>query len=288
MRFNISFSGVIAITPTGNGEYVGPLDVVSNAAVAYSQRAMSASFTDPVIQIENGSSTQDFAATTDHAVDSSAVSVFIGGGLPNISTIYDQSGNHIDLTPNDQPFTWAASVFGSKPGMVSSASETALGMSNIPYEAPAGAYTIFFTAYYDASAGYNTFVFDDQAESPQFYMGSGYNVAGDFYITIGRPDTDVATWVTSETLSGSGVHVFEMVLAADGAFTMFVDGNDMNAEVATGTAQAMLPNSLDIYLQGGAGNAVKYGDFVAWNIAMSSENRNTVRANMADWYGITL
>ena len=75
--------------------YQGPLDIDSSAAVAYSHRALKSSWSSDTITIRRGSDnvTQSFPATKNHAVDSAAVTTFLGGAAGFVTSLADQSGN---------------------------------------------------------------------------------------------------------------------------------------------------------------------------------------------------
>lgn len=103
--------------------YKGPLDIVSGAVLAYSQRALSVAWIGQnLIKLRRDSddTTMIFIAGADGGVDVTAVTTWLAGANGFVDTLYDQSGNGVDISNTNlaQQPSWAASVQAGKPGMI--------------------------------------------------------------------------------------------------------------------------------------------------------------------------
>jgi hypothetical protein len=70
----------------------GPLDVVGNAAVAYSLRDLSSTYLGPVVRVRRSSDGVEQDFTSDQVADGT-LTTFCGAGDGFVRTWYDQSGN---------------------------------------------------------------------------------------------------------------------------------------------------------------------------------------------------
>lgn len=87
--------------PSGGG-FVGALDdYTTDLATAWSvTRRLFSAFTDPIIKVRRSSddSLLDIGTLANGLIDSSSLLAFVGAGNGFVHTVYDQSGNGIDLT----------------------------------------------------------------------------------------------------------------------------------------------------------------------------------------------
>jgi hypothetical protein len=272
----------ITVTVTGGGAYEGPLDIVSGAILAYGQRALSAAMRGSAlytIREDAGDTTQEFSSdATTGAAPAASILAFLDGAAGLVVTDNDQSGNDIDTTqadPDAQP-AWAASVQNSQPGIVAFDGRELSG--NVDFAG--GALTIIAVAKVtDPSNGYALL----HATSSQINFGSFWNVAGDLYFDTGGG----MVWATTETVD-VGAHVFECVVAADGATTISVDGVALTTTLQSGIQAPLEAAPTAVVKYPGTGAGVTQLECVAWNAAVSSDDRTSIRENMADYYGITV
>jgi probable HAF family extracellular repeat protein len=162
---------VSAPAPAG---YIGPLDIVAGAVLAYSQRALSAAWSSDAITIRRDSddTSMSFATNVTNAIDPAAVGTFIGGGAGFVTKLFDQSGHGADAleaTAVNQP-QWGASLIGGKPGLIgdriNSVMETAVNVT-----IATGAITAFAVVQSsDDSVGQGVFYLSVDVDSPYVQM----------------------------------------------------------------------------------------------------------------------
>lgn len=287
---------LLAQTPVAAG-YVGPLDIQSGAALAFSQRRLSSSFSSNVIQINNGSATQDFAASTNNAVDQAAIVSFIAGGSSLGAKWYDQSGNANDAAQANasiQP-VWVSNQINGAPilrfdsvaeSQLNSGSNITLGGSGtifIVLSVPSD--TTFITGAGSLTAPGNAFF------NVLFTQGAPGVIQAQMYaVTTGDPQAET----TGYTLS-LGFHLIEIVL------------DDFNAPfggpiLVNGTTIAIVNNG-DGGWTGNWGRPFTFGasdstsaassdgdiaEYLLYLSVVDSSKRSQIRQNIAAYYGIVL
>lgn len=267
---------------SGAVPYVGPLDLVSGAAAAFSQRAMSVDWVGNAIAIrKDGGATQDFTTATGNAVDVSAVETFLDGEDGFGVTHYDQSGsgkNVTEATEAEQPL-WSANAIGGKPGLVRTASAAGLVFSAAS-SFPNGGVTAFivsrkgtFSFYSDADAliecVLDTSPYIDMRDNAGNEAGGGYGggvipqdavILVDFVVQQASKDLKVnGTTVASDSNydSGDSLESFEA-----GGF--FGDGIALSGADST------------------------FVELLVYPSVLADADRTAVRENIATYYGITL
>ena len=87
------------IPATGGGGGSLLLDVYPDAAVAYSLRKLSSTYTGNIIKVRRSSdNTEQEFGFVDGALDTGSLSTFVGAGSGYVTVWYDQSGNNHHLT----------------------------------------------------------------------------------------------------------------------------------------------------------------------------------------------
>jgi len=87
------------IPATGGGGGSLLLDIYPDAAVAYSLRQLSSTYTGNIIKVRRSSdNTEQEFGFVDGALDTGSLSTFVGAGSGYVTTWYDQSGNNHHLT----------------------------------------------------------------------------------------------------------------------------------------------------------------------------------------------
>lgn len=271
--------------------YTGPLDIVPDAVVAYSQRAMAAAWTSNALTIRRDSddATQSFATTVSNAVDAAAVSAFIGGGAGFVAAWKDQSGNAKDMLQAvnaDQP-TWTASVTNGRPGLSFDGIAQFLATAgNVTFSS--GTFTIFFvfktTFGNNSFMGMNAKVFDhDVMDMDQTRNHVAFDILGADGEAYGSntniSDLNVGPHITVIALTGSaGVWVIDGVSVP------------LNYDSAP-TSIGAVSNRLALGANDASGNNFWLGtclEFFAYDSVLSDPNILAVNENIAAYYGITL
>lgn len=131
------------------GGYIGPLDIVAGAVVAFGSRALSsATRGQPVYTIreDSGDTTQSFSSdASTGAVSAAAITAYLDGAGGFVAGWRDQSGgtSHVlQSTSANQP-RWLANQFGSVPGVsfVKASEQRLSTIGNVTI--PNGEYTVF-------------------------------------------------------------------------------------------------------------------------------------------------
>ena len=286
---------ILAAKPAGGAppSYVGPLDLVPGAVVAYSQRAMAAAWVSNAITIRRDSddATQSFATTTNNAVDAAAVIAFLGGANGFVTEWKDQSGNGYDVSQASTP---KQPSWGNSPSklLFNAPDETKLVTSgNVSFE---GAETTIFAVLTRDTVG-AIFGVNYYDEAP--YSGLSCH----FDPSIGNTYLDVFSDNYDAKAGGSGTPVIfpddTLLLvefsATNGIFDMVVNGvgGITSDQWASGIVGLIDGNSLvvgdDNML---TDNPVSGGiiELPFYPINMTPSDRAAVRSNIANRYGIPL
>jgi len=109
-----------AFVKTAPVPFTGILDTYSSAAGAWSVRRLSSTYTGSILTVrrESDDTTEDIGYTTNGDLDTGAISSFCTGTEGYVTTLYDQSGNGINLTQSThirQPLIYSASVITKGP-----------------------------------------------------------------------------------------------------------------------------------------------------------------------------
>jgi len=292
---------VAAAKPGGGGGYVGPLDINSAALVAYSQRRMAAAFAGNVIQIDNGSSSQDFAASSNNAVDPAAITTFIGGGTGTISKWYDQSSNSADLAPtgpNTGPIgpIWGASLFGGKPGFTSSRAAGQLLGANKNTTFATGQFTVFLvyiiTSGLNENAPFGANVIESTHDgyldvfiTDQFLAQKGWCVdALDDQDNECGGYTDTGTADSLQHVMDAAWQFGSRSLALDGAAAIFSHVTDTGPLNSFAAPFAVCD---DDAMSNSGGFDGSIAEILVYDSILSAD-RIAIRQNIAEYYGITL
>jgi hypothetical protein len=292
---------VVSYTPDecADSEYTGPLDLVPGAVFAWSQQALSASFTDPAIRLildDVGESEQDFAPTDDHSVSISAVNTFKGENNAFHMVNYDQTGNGYNVDdvfggspPSNKP-GWA--VIGASPLPAFGPRAAIPAVGNFPLGADAapnlsGGMTIFLVAYVPVAwEGGTNEVNAIQAYSADFNQNwqIGITWKGARFII-----SEDVVW--DGLISVGGLHLWEWVVDAAGNTLMLKDGVDLEAEITSGSltaipsgAVSMLEYEVKSQNSGDPVLMAFYGG-LCWPGALSAPNRLLIRQNMQSIFG---
>ena len=111
------------------------LDVVEDAAAAYSLRKLRAGYTGPAINVYNGTDYKDIYFKADGTLDTGAISRFCGSNDGTVAIWYDQSGNsnHAEqATDGDRP-----KIYDGTNGIVTEGERPALDWSDDRMTMPA-------------------------------------------------------------------------------------------------------------------------------------------------------
>lgn len=272
--------------------YVGPLDILPGALVAYSQRAMSAAkrgYALYTIKEEGGDTTQSFnsdATTGDAPV--AAITTFLDGEIGNIEIWNDQSGNGSDLIPPyyDNRPQWGVIEASTKPAI---GGETVSSPASLRVDASlsAGSIAVFAAIYVSALDITNSaypWIFSDVDEND---VGANLSSAASFMEVFNDPN--FTEWDQDVPANVVGLHVVEWTIAADGAAELLIDGV-LQALTIDGTPQGVIAASV-FEMQwpyAVTGHSYWYEELIYNNTVISAPNRLAIRQNIAAYYGITL
>jgi hypothetical protein len=125
-------------TVTPISAFTGILDTYSGAAIAYSLRRLSSTYTGNLIRVRRSSDNteQDIGYNSSNVLDTTALTTFVGAGNGFITTWYDQSGNGNNSTQStaaNQPRIINAGVVdlvNSKPALTLDGSNDALTLGS--------------------------------------------------------------------------------------------------------------------------------------------------------------
>jgi hypothetical protein len=230
--------------PHVSSSYTGPLDLVPGLGKAgWSQRALLAAWTDPVIAIrKSGGTLESFAATDEHEVDVAAVLAHLGGSAGLIDTFFDQCGagvNLVNVGPDFQ-FNWSQSVNSGEPGIGGNGSGVSPRLNSFEQNAftwqSGDAFTYFRVFYFGA---------DDTIDSTSgdlYIEADGGNISVGIYCSAASPEIWVQTAedFTSFSVDASrsdfnGRHILEVHFDAAGNPSILLDGVAIGTTLATGS-----------------------------------------------------
>lgn len=288
---------VIDTTAEEEPAYVGPLDLVPGAVVAYSSaRALSAAMCGQNgYTLFNGTDTQAFAYNASTGlIDAAAIATFIGGGTGRSSIINDHSGNGysgLQGTDDNRP-VWNATYVSSKPGFSFVpeggvpkkhwvASDVDLAAGDRTY-----VYVINYTASEDQFQDLTAYQETDEGDTePHAWIY--YNTPNDLaFLVRDFEGNDLAIWLTSGTLS-TGNHLLEYQVATNGTVTILVDGVSAAAALDSGVLTALTANlGVQLLLPSFPSGdfLLKLAEFYIWP---QQDMGAGARANIMDFYSIS-
>lgn len=272
----------------GSGDYVGPLDLVPGALVAYSTaRALSATkrgsalFT---LREDGGDTTQAFSTNaTTGLLDASAITTFLDGEAGSYAALNDQSSNGLHLAQTDaskQP-VFEAAANGGFAGMDFPSGEVVYNMeSTATVDSPSPGMTVFMVVrgsmlmllQDDPGHDYGYFVAGGLANF-NIYDNDNENTAGGDY----AGEVSDAAWHVIEITCAFGDNVFMV----DGVASD--ENNDMDSGGAPGSRLALLA-----LIEGSITRPSKFQEGLIYDGIVSVPNRLAIRQNIATFYGITL
>ena len=292
----IGTSGISIDPSPAPPSYEGPLDLVPGAAFAWSQQALSASFTDPAIRLildDVGDSEQDFAPTDDHSVSIAAVNTFKGANNAFHKVNYDQTGNDYDVTDfftaqeTNKP-GWAVSAGSPLPTLGPRAGIPAVG--NFPLgrdSAPnlSGGATIFLVVYNPGLSGGSA----NPIQAYETDFGSEYWMIGVQDDLLRFQVGDSNNW--DAFVDTTGFHLYEWTIDAAGQPAMWKDGVSIEVFLMSGSltpipsaATAILEYEVRSPTDGAAVTLGLYAG-LCWPGALSAPNRLLIRQNMQSIFG---
>lgn len=253
--------------------YTGPGDIVSGALGWWGLRAYNnaAIGTKCVRLIRASDSTQqDFNTVAGGGVDLTSISSFLAATTGKVVTLYDQSGNTLDLTQAtdaNRPL-WTGSVVGSLPGVnFDTTAKTLASAGNTP--ATAQAYTMNFVSKQTGNTGSNASILAIAGGGQIDYTSSGTKVG----IYNG------GSFVTSTSFTASIFH------AAQGIFNgassiIYVDGT--SDAVNIGNTNTTAANAMQMGLNGLVAYVCEAG---MWPSGFSGANNSSMNSNQHTYWG---
>lgn len=300
-----------------DGEYVGPLDLVPGAVVAYGQRALSAAKRGTAlytIREDDGDTTQSFssdATTGDTPV--SAITAFLDGATGFVSIWNDQSGNNSHVV---QPFplgeymgqpSWIADATNSKPGIAFDhasyqflATETDVSLPNgtytvfaviklvDPLQLGAAALTIVGINFNNSVENVGDFVFMLEQDAPPS-TNARYTIraySNDYEHGMGYNSSYISIPFEAYLLLDSAVGPFSNSMIKNG--TVITPLTDVSFD--TGVVDTLV-SKLAIGADDASYSNIFSGqimEVLLYSSILSAANRLAIRQNMATYYGITL
>ncbi len=277
---------------SGGGGGSLPLDVVAGALAAYSQRRLATAFAADVIEIDNGVSTQSFAADTDGAVDAAAITSFIGGGAGTVATSFDQSGNGYDRVTTDIPANsvpWTASAFPAGVPALDDTGNWSPLQTDANVSFPGGAATFAMAVIVtEEDTGRICRLFGSDGDGGiNITVGCGNNNAGEFYVNISKASGGNSVYWASTEIMSAGAHVLMANIADDGTVTASMDGTALT--MTADGANVISPAFTDgVFQAPGSNSDTIEGEMIVWPSAVSIIGQSLLRQNIASYYGITL
>lgn len=292
--------------PQGSGTpaYTGPLDIVAGGAIAFSQRRMASAFSSNVIQINNGTTTQNFTASTNDAVDPAAITSFIGGGSGTVATWYDQSGNARNVsqgTRANQP-TWLSSGPNSLPTISfdSSNNQRLNTASNVSLAAQLTIFTVFKNNSTSGTVfGSGVISSPGSGQFTSTFSSGGTNGFRNLNV-LGDAGSGNGPQLRSSPVNNT-IGTYTLVdLLLDGTNipyngSIFLNGSNVTDAAVTGTAG--FSSFSYIYTVGanddqGTGVGVFFSGEIVEHLlylsGLTTGQRLSIRQNIATYYGITL
>lgn len=289
---------ILACAPSGGGSgYVGPLDIVSGAVVAYSQRAMSAASRGSALftfRENSGNTTQSFASDATTGLPSiAAINAFLNGAAGFYAAWQDQSGNASHLLQSTSGLQPALVVAGPGSLPVPYSGGAGAGKSIM---ASAGDVTLpaggasFYTVLKGAAPGQElVWAIAGPSFSPDVYMqnSSGSTYWADY--ANNGPALQAATPTVDPT--DGNTHIIYGSLAATAAY-LSIDGVSQDTAGSTlgDFLQSVAPFVFGDDTTDGSDAPWLYEtcEIVLWPSVLSTMGRNLVIANVAAAYGVTL
>lgn len=308
--FAVGSSSVTVSEGGGGEEYEGPLDIVSNAVVAFGQRAMSAADRGQAvytIREDDGDTTQAFNSdATTGEVDTAAITTFLDGADGFITSWVNKGSsatNAVQATTSLQP-QWV--VVGDNPAISFDGVDDYLltaGDVSVTDE-----WTVFAVVVPAAIAAITSSHRPICGQSSADYQSTGPDwtvepfIQADAYsLTIIGEDTDYNNILDADIGDApivgfaQNLHLVDCVISIASS-DIFIDGDEHPVSHAgtTGTALGVISSPFAIGASGQdiAGTGVigsgQILELVVYPGIVSAPNRQAIRENIAAAYGITL
>lgn len=269
--------------------YISPLDLVSGAMAAYSQRAMGATkFGSALYTIREsaGNTTQSFNSdATTGAAPVTAITTFLNGANGFATVWNDQSTNANDLaqaTAAAQP-EWLASQVGGMPSLDFNTNSSSPSMLTAAAQTYAvGEITLFWVCrgaiYYNART----------ASGPACQIGAAFS---DPFLDIFNGADEVFSEFDDTPVTITLFHLWEFTGRLVGGVadvSCKVDGVDMPPVNGFVSGAGSVPGFTAILHVIGQDGFSSSAEILAYNSILSAGNRTLIRQNIAAYYGIAL
>lgn len=315
VRFKLASVGTTIQSGGEEPAYSGPLDIVTGAVAAYSQRALStANLGSPLYTIRRDSddTTQSFSSdgTTGDAPVAD-ITTFLGGANGFIETWNDQSASAADAsqaTLSIQP-SWVASANNSLPGIYfPNTGGTTPGpvfylLSSNDLSFTSGGATVFAVVEVSSANPYSNFIF----ATTNAVTNAGVDLvvpfglpeaAGGFYCDIELNDGTEAAGGDSAGPVASIPDQYALIegAIAFGTWSIKVNGVALSQFDSSDTGALGAFNAGPITI-GADGPAETLGadallgtlqELIIYSGVVSDANRTLIRQNIATYYGITI
>jgi len=241
-----------------DGSKRGLLDDQPNAAAAYSVRALSSSYTGPLIEIRDGSgNTRDIYATYNGDLDETAIETFCSGTTCTVSKWYDQSGNANDASQADalsQPTIYTGGALVKEGGRLAldfDGASTYLTFSNFDFASGISAFNVYalnsspatshywhsyfvkntggtnvFGLEFSGNTSYDTkgaILGNKAAPNDTVLVNTNQHLNTNIYDGAGTAATDVFMWEDGQSLSLTGVQNWNAI-GGDSAIGWWTNG----------------------------------------------------------------
>lgn len=294
--------GTGGLVKTYGSAYVGPLDLVPGAVIAYDQRAPSADYLGQLyakIRRDSDDATQSFNFDADTGeAPIAAIEAFYGAGNPFVEEWGEGSGNSNKATqsePTQQP-GWLGAGSNGKPTLVFTNGNNQFLTTSLNVVLPQVNYTIFLVINPAESANSN--VLGNQ-DGPRIELQTRRHGGPAGEVSWQGDNADFSSGYDLATAAGAinwggNYKLLNLTYnAATQTGTLRVNGSSItinNSPYGDGASSAF-----DALLGIGADNPTG-GNFLAanlaalymWNSVLSGPNQAALETSFADYYGITL
>ena len=263
------------------------LDDQPNAAAAYSVRALSSSYTGPLVEIRDANgNTQDIYATYNGDLDENAINDFCTGSTCTISTWYDQSGNSNNAaqgTALNQPTIYTGGQLVKEGGRLAldfDGSNDSLTSSTPPFTGTTNRTSFTVSKGVTATSSQIIYGITDNAGQ----TGAYWQLTSETQLRVsGR----IAFNNSAQTIHSLGTLIFDGTTVDDANFylngTITTQGTSTGATINTGS------HSWGIGRNGTTGTDYYEGkqqELIFYASAKSSTDRTSIEENINRYYNI--
>jgi hypothetical protein len=270
----------------GVAAFTGILDTYSGAAIAYSLRRLSSTYTGNLIRVRRSSDNaeQNIGYDSNNVLDSAALLSFVGAGNGFVTTWYDQSGNTNNATqstvarqaqivssgavitdPNTTKIstTWTDDCYVITNGINPNTRYLSMGVLNRTSSGNIIT-SIGVAATFGGVNGQQPFV---------WFPASGNSVR-----------SDMATGVIHATDSRTGAFVATSLKDASNVKRIYLNGSQL---ATTGTEASQAGVNMDRFGQSGATLFMggRYAEYIYWNSEQSA-NRTGIETNVNTYWNV--